>query len=50
MNVEKEDLKKCLRTWYFLLDEYNDWDNKEFKEILKKYNLKLEDIFKKEEI
>lgn len=42
--ISFEDFKTALRGWCDGLDEYNNTNNKEFNDILKKYNLTLEDI------
>lgn len=44
IEVEKEDFVKILQGWYWGLDEYNNTDDKEFNNMLKKYNINIKDI------
>lgn len=46
MDIDKKDFLKALQNWYWILDEYNNEDDKEFNDILKKYNITVEDIMK----
>jgi hypothetical protein len=45
MTIDKKDFKLALQNWYWILDEYNDLDNKEFNNILDKYNLTVKELF-----
>ena len=35
--IDEKDFKKALGKWYWALDEYLQWDDKEFQDMLKKY-------------
>lgn len=45
MNIDKKDFYYALEQWYWILDEYNDYNNKEFNNILHKYNITIDDMF-----
>lgn len=44
IQVDMRDFKRVLKEWWYILDERCDWDNKEFDNILKKYDLEVGDI------
>lgn len=46
IQVDRNDFLKALEQWYWLLDECNDWENKKFNEILKKYNITIDNLMR----
>lgn len=42
--IDEEDFKYVLKQWYWALNEYNDWDNPDFKAVMDKYGYTLKGI------